>query len=166
MRISIIAAMAKNRVIGKKNTIPWRLCSDLKRFKNLTMGYPVIMGRKTFESIGKPLLGRLNIIITHRKDYKAEGCVVVHSLEDAFEAAKVTNRDEVFVIGGAEIYEQALPLANKMYLTIVKADIEGDAYFPEFNPRKWAAVYQEEINADEKNQYPHLFVDFERLQKN
>lgn len=170
MRISIIAAMAKNRVIGKGNEIPWRLSSDLKRFKEITVGHPVIMGRKTYESIresiGRPLPGRLNIIVTRQKDYEAEGCVVVHSLGNAFEAAEVTNRDEVFVIGGAEIYAQALPLASKMYLTIVKAEIEGDAYFPEFNLKEWVTVAQDERGADGNNQYPHLFVVFERLRKN
>ena len=166
MRISIIAAMAKNRVIGKGNEIPWRLSSDLKRFKDLTMGHAVIMGRKTHESIHEslkhPLLGRLNIIVTHRKDYEAEGCLVVHSLDGALKAAEAINRDEVFVIGGAEIYKQALSLADKMYLTIVKAEIEGDAYFPEFNPKEWHVVNQEEIGVDKNNQYPHLFMVFQR----
>ena len=166
MQISIIAAMAKNRVIGKGNKIPWKLSSDLKRFKNLTMGHPVIMGRKTYESIreslGHPLLGRLNIVVTHQKDYEAEGCEIVHSLKDAFRAAGAANRDEAFVIGGAEIYKQALPLADKMYLTIVKAEIDGDAYFPAFNSDEWEAVNQEEIKADQNNQYPHLFKVFQR----
>ena len=164
--ISAIAAIGKNRELGFRGKLPWHVPEDLKHFKETTLGRPVIMGRKTYESIreslGHPLLGRLNIVVTHQKDYEAEGCEIVHSLKDAFRAAGAANRDEAFVIGGAEIYKQALPLADKMYLTIVKAEIDGDAYFPAFNSDEWEAVNQEEIKADQNNQYPHLFMVFQR----
>ena len=122
-RIALIAALAENRVIGRKNRLPWRLPADLRRFKSLTMGKPVIMGRKTYESIGKPLPGRSNIVVTRDPDYRAQGCQVVHSLDQALEAG--AGHAEVMVIGGAELYRQALGRAQRMYLTLVRAEVEG-----------------------------------------
>ena len=131
MIISLVAAMGKNRVIGKDNSLPWKLPEDMKRFKELTSGKTVVMGRTTFESIGKPLPNRINIIITRDKNYKAEGCIVVNSVDEALKYAK--DADEVMIIGGAQIYQQFLPIANKMYLTLIDEDFEGDAYFPEYD---------------------------------
>ena len=156
MIISIIAAMGKNNVIGNKNSLPWKLPADMKHFKELTLGKPVIMGRKTFESIGKPLPKRINIIITRDEDYKAEGCVVAHSLDEALKAAG--NAEEVMVIGGAQIYKEFLPKADKMHLTLIDADFEGDAYFPEYNIEEWEEVSYEEHERDKDNQYNYTFI--------
>jgi dihydrofolate reductase len=159
MIISLIAAMGHNRVIGKDNSLPWKLSADMKRFKELTSGKPVIMGRKTFESIGKPLPNRTNIIITRDKDYKTESCVVVHSVEEALKAAK--GNKEIMIIGGEQIFKQFLPIANKMYLTFIDEDFEGDAYFPEYNKSEWKEVKKEEHN----NELKYAFVDLERIKK-
>lgn len=132
MTISIIVAVAKNNVIGKDNKLPWHLPEDLKHFKELTSGHTVIMGRKTFESIGRPLPNRKNIVISRNENFKANDMEVVHSIEQALDLTK--NEDEVFIIGGAEIYKQALLLVNKIYLTRINKDYEGDAYFPELGP--------------------------------
>lgn len=133
--VSIIVAIAgKKRVIGKKGALPWYIPEELKRFKEITMGYPIIMGRITHESIGKALPGRTNIVITHEPNYLTEGCVVVHSLDEALQKTK--NADEVFVIGGGEIYQQALPLADKLYLTYIDKEIEGDVFFPDYSDFK------------------------------
>ena len=131
MIISLIAAVGKNNVIGTDNKLPWKLSADLKRFKAITSGKPVAMGRKTFESIGKPLPNRTNIIITRDKNYKADGCVVVHSAEEALNAAK--GNAEIMIIGGEQIFKEFLPIANKLYLTYINYDFEGDILFHEFN---------------------------------
>ena len=157
MIISLIAAMGKNRVIGKNNSIPWKLPADMKRFKELTTGKPVIMGRKTFESIGRPLPNRKNIILTHEKNYKAEGCIVVHSTLNALKAAE--GNEEVMIIGGEQIFKEFLAMANRMYLTVIDEDFEGDAYFPEYNQKEWREVKREE-HKNEK--YKYSFVDLER----
>jgi dihydrofolate reductase len=128
MIISIIAAMAENRVIGRAGAIPWDIPADRRRFRELTMGYPIIMGRKTFESIGRPLSGRRNIVLSRRPEYRREGCCVVHSLADALAAS--AGADEVFICGGEELYRLALPLADRIYLTVVHKLCAGDAYFP------------------------------------
>lgn len=128
-RLSLIAALAANGVIGAGNALPWRLPEDLKRFKALTLGHPVIMGRKTFESIGRPLPGRRNIVLSRRPEYFAAGCIVAHDLESALAAAG--DADELFVIGGGELYREALPLADRIYLTIVHGEAQGDVLFPE-----------------------------------
>ena len=159
MAISLIAALGKNHVIGNENSLIWKIPNDMKRFREITNGKPVIMGRKTFESIGRPLPNRTNIIITNDKNYKARGCIVVHSLNDALEASK--SADEIMVIGGAQIYSQFLPLADKMYLTIIDADFEGDAYFPKFDEKEWKIVGKE----DHSDNYNYSFVDFERVRK-
>jgi dihydrofolate reductase len=160
-RIALIAAMAENRVIGRENRLPWRLSADLRRFKSLTMGKPVIMGRKTYESIGKPLPGRSNIVVTRDPDYRAPGCRVVHSLEQALEAA--AGHDEVMVIGGAELYRQTLERAERMYLTLVKTEVDGDALFPDIQPQQWRELERASHRADEKNEYDYDFVTLERV---
>lgn len=157
--IKLIAAMSKNRVIGKDNQLIWKLSSDLKRFKELTSGSSVIMGRKTFESIGKPLPNRRNIIITRNTEYSVDGCEVVNSLE---EALLLTNNN-CFIIGGGEIYKQSLEFAKKIYLTIVKEDFEGDSFFPEIDD-KWATIITEDFKSDEKNQYDYSFIEYERYE--
>ncbi|MBI2653965.1 type 3 dihydrofolate reductase [Candidatus Woesearchaeota archaeon] len=157
MIISLIAAMGRNKVIGKDNSLPWKLPEDMKRFKELTTGKPVVMGRKTFESIGKPLPNRKNIILTRDKNYKADGCIVVHSVNGALNAAKGSN--EVMIIGGANIYGQFLPIANKMHLTLIDADFEGDAYFPEYDKNEWKEMKREEHKSDK---YGFVFVEMNR----
>ena len=158
MIISLIAAMGRRRVIGKGNSLPWKLPADMERFKKLTSGKPVIMGRKTFESIGKPLRNRKNIILTRDKTYKAEGFIVVHASQDALKAAN--GAPEAVVIGGAQIYKEFLPMANRMYLTFIDEDFEGDAYFPEFDTNEWKETSKEE-HSDVKLKF--AFVDLERL---
>ena len=160
-RIALIAAMAENGVIGRENRLPWRLPADLRRFKSVTMGKPVIMGRKTYESIGKPLPGRSNIVVTRDPDYRAPGCQVVHSLEQALEAG--AGHAEVMVIGGAELYRQALGRAQRMYLTLVRAEVEGDTLFPDIEPQQWRELERESHRADEKNQYDYDFVILQRV---
>jgi dihydrofolate reductase len=161
MKISLIAAMAQNRVIGRDNQLPWRLSADLQHFKALTLGKPIIMGRKTWESLGRPLPGRTNIVITRDIGYQAEGCVVVHSVEQALEVA--AGSDEVMVIGGANLYRQLLDRADRLYLTLVKADIEGDAWFPEFDPTQWRETERESHSRDNKNEFDYEFVLLERV---
>jgi len=160
MTISIIVAVGENNVIGKDNQLLWHLPADLKYFKKLTMGYPIIMGRKTYESIGRPLPGRISIIITRNKSYKAEGCIVVNDLESALNAAK--SYDEAFIIGGAQIYRQALACATKLYLTKVHASFEGDVFFPDFGDNEWELISTEDNAIDEKNKYPYTFLTFIR----
>lgn len=153
--------MAENRVIGVHNTLPWRLPADLKHFRLLTSGHPVIMGRRNYESIGKPLSDRTNIVISRNIGYQAPGCLVVHSIEEAFSAAH--NDPEIFVIGGAEIYRQALTRANRLYLTQVHANISGDTYFPEFDRSQWQEVSREAHPADEKNPHAYTFFVYDRV---
>ncbi len=162
MIISLIAALSNDGVIGNRGKIPWHLPADLKHFKEITLGHPVIMGRKTYESIGKPLPGRTNIIVTRHKEYAAPECVVASTLEEAFDAARVSGAGEAFVIGGAEIYKEAMPRAEKLYLTNVEGDFEGDAFFPEVSSLEWKEISREKGVVDEKNGYPHTFLVFER----
>ena len=161
MIISLIAAMDKNRVIGKGGKLPWNLPADMKYFKDKTLGKPIIMGRKTYESLGKPLPNRKNIIITHDQDYKAEGCIVVHSAEEALKAAE--GNEEVMIIGGSQIYKELLPKANRMYLTIVDADFEGDTFFPEYDVKEWKETAYEEHERDAENQYNYTFLILEKV---
>jgi dihydrofolate reductase len=162
MRISMIAAMTEDRVIGIKNTLPWKLPNDMKWFRQHTMGKPIIMGRKTFESFGaKPLPGRTNIIITHDKNYQANESIVVHSIEEALQAAG--DAEEVMIIGGASFYEQMLDKADRLYLTFVHAGIKGDAWFPEINNRDWNKVEKTLHKKDESNQYDHTFIILDRV---
>lgn len=157
MIISLIAAVGRNGVIGTDNKLPWKLSADLKRFRAITSGKPVIMGRKTFESIGKPLPNRTNIIITRDENYKAEGCVVVNSANGALDAAK--GSEEIMVIGGEQIFRIFLSQANRMYLTLIEKDFEGDAYFPEYNKNEWKEILREE-HYEEGLKYS--FVNLER----
>ncbi|MFK4823504.1 dihydrofolate reductase [Paenochrobactrum sp. BZR 588] len=166
IKISMVVAVSQNRVIGKDNDMPWRLSTDLKRFKTLTLGKPVIMGRKTWDSIGRPLPGRLNVVITRNADFAPEGATVVHSLEAAIDVAKKqlqeTDIDEICIIGGGNIYRQALPMADMVYLTHVLADIEGDTDFPELDPAEWQEVSSEDVPAGEKDNYPTHFCVYQR----
>lgn len=139
-----------------KNQLPWKLSADLKRVKALTMGHHIIMGRKTYESIGKPLPGRTNVIITRNKDFKAEGCVIARSLEHALEISK--DDSEVFIFGGGEIFRDAMNLASKIYMTRVHTSIKGDTHFPEVKPFDWRIIHLEEFKADEKNEYDYSFM--------
>jgi len=160
MIISIIVAIGRNKVIGNKNTIPWKLPADMNYFRKMTIGKPVIMGRKTFESIGKPLPERTNIIITRDQNYKAEGCIVVHSVDEAIKAAEGSK--EAMVIGGSQIYKEFLPIANKMYITLIDADFNGDTYFPEYNIEEWEETVYEEHERDKDNQYNYTFLILRR----
>jgi len=162
MTLSIIAAVSDNNVIGRNNDLPWRLSSDLKRLKALTMGHHMIMGRRTWESVGKPLPGRVILVITHRQDIAMENVVPVPTVEKALELAR--GDDEVFIAGGANVYEQTLHFADRMYLTRVHAEVEGDTFFPEFDDvTEWKLVDSEHWEADEKNQYPYSFLMYERV---
>lgn len=160
MRLSIIVAIAKGGVIGKQGGLPWYLPAELAYFKQMTMGHPIIMGRKTHESIKRALPGRENIVITRDNTYTpAEGVEVVHSLEEALE--KVKGQDEAFIIGGAEIYSQALPLVNRLYVTQVDAEVEGDKFF-KFNEQDWKQISSEKHHKDAKNKYSYEFIVLER----
>ena len=160
MIISLIVSMGRNRVIGRNNKIPWYLPADLKRFKQLTTGKPIIMGRKTFESIGRPLPNRTNIIVTHDANYKAEGCIVVHSVEEALKAAE--GSEEIMVIGGSKIYEQFFPISNKIYLTVIDEDFDGDTLFPEYKKEDWKEVSREDHKEDEQNWYDYVYITLEK----
>jgi len=158
--LSIIVAVAENNVIGKDNDLIWKLPRDMKHFKETTTGHYIIMGRKTYESNGRPLPNRINVIITRDKNFKAEGCVVVHSLKDAIEEAK--NDSEAFIIGGGVIYELAMPFADRIYLTIIHHKFEGDTYFPEINMDEWIEVEKRDFEPDEKNKYPFTILTLDR----
>lgn len=158
--IALIAAMAKNRVIGKSQQMPWHLPADLAHFKKMTMGKPILMGRKTFESIGKPLPGRRNLVIT-RQDITIAGCEIFHSLEEALNA--VANVEEVMVIGGGDLFQQALPRTDRLYFTFIDLDVEGDTFFPEWSEKEWKIISNEAHKPDAKNPYAYRFVILERL---
>jgi dihydrofolate reductase len=159
-RLALIAAVAANGVIGSENTLPWQLPEDLKRFKALTLGHPVIMGRKTFESIGRPLPGRRNLVISRNAAYRAAGCEVLTSLDAAL-AACVGSTDEIFVIGGAQIYAEALPLAQRLYLTEIRRGYPGDARFPDWSRTQWHEVARE-LRCSEDG-LPYDFAVYERI---
>jgi dihydrofolate reductase len=161
MIISIIVAIAKNNVIGANNQLIWHISEDLKRFKALTTGHCVVMGRKTFESIGKPLPKRTNIVISRKKEFIIEGCIVVSSFD---EAISVCGKDEeIFIIGGGELYRQALPVANKLYLTLVHKYFEGDTFFPEIDFKQWHEVHRENGKPTETDGLEYTFVNYERI---
>ena len=155
--ISLIVAAAENNSIGKNNQLLWHLPNDLKFFKNTTWGMPVIMGRKTFEAVNKPLPGRFNIVITRQSGWKADGVIVAADIEDAIQKAAETNCKEIFIIGGGEIYRQAINMAGKIYLTRVHATIEGDTFFPVIDESKWGLDKVEEFTADEKHAFAYSF---------
>lgn len=159
-RVSLIAALAENRVIGRANALPWRLPADLKRFRRLTTGHPVILGRKNYESIGRPLPDRTNIVVTRNAGYLAPGCIVVDSLAGAYVAAGDAN--EIFIIGGAELYAQTLRSADRLYLTQVHATVHGDTYFPDFDLRDWVEIERERHEADANHAYAYSFVTYDR----
>lgn len=160
MLISLVVAMAKNRVIGRDNALPWHLPADLKYFKRITLGKPILMGRKTFESIGRPLPGRINIVVTQDQAYRAPGISVAHSIDAALDAA--AGAEEVMVIGGAGLFEQALPRAQRIYLTEIHAVFEGDTYFPGFDGAAWREVRRSDCAPDAHNAYSYSFIVLER----
>lgn len=162
--ISIIVAMADNRVIGKDNAMPWHLPADLKHFKKITTGKPIIMGRKTFESIGQALPNRRNIVITRNSDYIAQGCDVVSSLEAALQL--VSDQPEICIIGGAQIFQEALPLAQRLYLTFIDLNVEGDTFFPDWQPAQWDEISREVFPADALNAHGLTFITLERAARN
>ncbi len=161
MIVSIIAAMDRNHLIGNKNQLPWHLPADFAYFKNVTMGKPIIMGRKTFESIGKPLPGRINIVLSRNPELQFEGVICVNNFSDA--VAAVPDVAEVMIIGGSTIYEMLLPQINRMYLTYVDAAFKGDAWFPKFNESQWLEKESVVRAADEKNLYDCRFVTLEKI---
>jgi len=158
--LTIIAAIAHKNVLGKNNQLIWHLPADLKRFKKTTSGHCVIMGRKTYESLGKPLPNRTNIVITRDENFKADGCVIVHSLNKAIKEAKTD--DNPFILGGANIYKQAITLADVLDLTFVHHNFEGDVFFPEIDRSVWKETSRQDFKADTKNKYDYSFVKFER----
>ncbi len=165
VRVGLIVAAAENNAIGKNNQLLWHLPNDLKFFKNTTWGMPVIMGRKTFEAVNKPLPGRFNIVITRQADWKAEGTIAATDLHDALQKAKATNCNEIFVIGGGEIYQQSMLIADKMYITRVHATLEGDTFFPVIDETQWQLTAVQEFTADEKHAYAYSFQTWERIKK-
>ncbi|ASP37721.1 dihydrofolate reductase [Bacterioplanes sanyensis] len=170
MSLALIVAKAQNHTIGRDNKLPWYLPNDLKYFKQVTLGKPIIMGRKTYDSIGKPLPGRTNIVITRQTDYQPpqadESVRVVDSLEAAQQLAEqillINGQDEAMIIGGAEIYALALPLVERMYITEVHAKVDGDAFFPAFDTQQWQPVAREDFSAEGPNPYDYSFVVYQR----
>lgn len=166
--LSLIAAASKNSVIGVDGKLPWSLPDDLRHFRDLTRNHTVIMGRKTFESIGRPLSHRKNIVITRQKNFKAQGCDIVSSLDEAIDEVvnsqqSTVNGHELFIIGGADIYRQAIDRADRIYLTRVHATIDGDAFFPEIDLKKWKEISREEHAKDERHAHAFAFITYDRL---
>ncbi len=161
MRVSLITAMSLNRVIGLNGKMPWHLPADLKRFQSLTMGKPIIMGRKTFESIGKPLPGRTNIVVTRSDTFNPEGCQMAHSLCEAI--AKSGNAPDIMVIGGEYLYRQMIPYTDRMYFTIIHTETQGDVYFPEVNMSEWKEVERVERPADDKSIFDLSFIVYDKV---
>jgi len=159
-KISIIVAIDENGLIGRRNGLPWKLPADLKHFKTLTSGHTVIMGRKTYDSIGKPLPNRTNIVVSKSDDLQIDGCITVKSPEEALKAS--LENQEIFVIGGAEIYRQFLPLAQTVYLTKIHNKFEGDIFFPTINPDEWQEKERQDFEADDKNPYKYSFIALEK----
>ena len=160
MKLSLIVAMATNRTIGINKKMPWHLSADLKQFKKITMGHPIIMGRKTFESIGRPLPGRQNIIISRDINYQQEGCLVFNDLDSAVQHC--SEQDEVFVIGGATLYEVTLERADRLYITQINQAFEGDTWFPEIDAADWREVAREDINNDASVDFKYSFISYDR----
>ena len=167
MKRSMIVAMAENRVIGINNKLPWHLPNDLKYFKQVTMGKPIVMGRKTFESIGKPLPGRTNIVITRNAGWVSDGVKVAHSLNQAYELAaaigEIDGQSELMIIGGDQIYQSCLSEVDRIYLTQVHASVEGDAWFPELDWSQWKEIGREDFSAEGPNPYDYSFIVLERF---
>jgi len=160
MRVSLIVAISENGVIGRDSDLPWRLSADLRRFKRLTMGHHIIMGRKTFESIGRLLPGRTSVVITRQPDYTVEGALVAHDFDGAMRLCG--DDDEVFVIGGGQIYNLALPQTERLYVTRVHANVDGDTHFPEIDIKQWRLLEEERFDADDRNEHEHTFSVYER----
>ncbi|MAY41800.1 MULTISPECIES: dihydrofolate reductase [unclassified Neptuniibacter] len=167
MKLAIIVAQDKNRAIGIENKLPWHLPEDLRYFKRVTMGKPIIMGRNTFDSIGRPLPGRVNIVVSRQEGYSPEGVKVVNSLEAATELAEsiclIDGVDEAMIIGGAQIYSQAIGVADRLYLTEVDAEINGDAWFPEFDRSAWNEIGRENFLAEGPNPYNYSFIVLDKI---
>lgn len=162
MKISIIVAVAENNVIGKKNSLPWYLPADLKHFKEITTGHHILMGQNTYESIGKPLPNRVNIVLSNNPNYKAEGCIVVNSPEEGVKIARDAKEKELMICGGAQVYRTFLPMADKIYMTKIKTDADGDIYFPEFDLKDWEVIANEHSEAHVQNLYSYEFLILER----
>lgn len=161
MLISLIVAMTRQRVVGRDNQLPWHLPDDLKHFKALTLDKPVLMGRRTFESIGRPLVGRTNLVLTSDPSFSAPGILVLSSIDEVLEA--VPRTPELMVIGGATVYQQTLPFARRLYVTWVEGEVQGDTYFPAFDPLQWRSSSRRDQPANERNAYPLTFETFERV---
>ncbi|HPI79327.1 MAG: dihydrofolate reductase [Cyclobacteriaceae bacterium] len=168
MIISLIAAVAQNRTIGKENDLPWRLPDDMNYFMRTTMGHHVLLGRKNYDSLlpkFKPLPNRTNIVVTRQKDFKAAGCIVAHSIDDGIAVARKNNERELFIIGGAQIYAQSMAQADYLYLTEIHAEIEGDTFFPKTDPGDWGEISRKRHEADERHRYAFDFVVYKRKNK-
>jgi dihydrofolate reductase len=161
VNISIIVATDEHGLIGRDNDLPWKLSADLQYFRRVTMGKPLIMGRNTHESIGRALPGRKNIILTKNIEYLVDGCSVVHTVDEALHACN--DVEEVVVMGGASLYQQFLPQANKLHLTLVHARLDGDTWFPEWDKNEWREISREDHPADDKNNYPYSFISYQRI---
>lgn len=161
MKISLIVAMAENRVIGANNRMPWHLPADLQHFKRITLGKPILMGRKTHESIGKALPGRQNIVLTRDRSYRAEGCTIVHSNETALKATE-GEHNELMVIGGAALYRDFLPIAQSVYMTLIHQQFEGDTYFPELDMHTWEEKERSDIKVDLQSGLTFSFIRLEK----
>jgi dihydrofolate reductase len=161
--ISLLYAMDKNRLIGKDNELPWHLPQDLAYFKRITMGHTIVMGRKTFDSIGKPLPGRENIIITRDKHFSCDGCRVIHSIDELLDLSHKKIEEEIFVIGGAEIFKEILPFSDRLYVTNIHHEFEGDTYFPKTNDTEWKMISKEPGIKNDKNPYDFDFVVYEKI---
>lgn len=165
MIVSLIAALTKNRVIGKNNDLPWHLPDDMKYFMKTTSGHAVIMGRKNYDSIPekfRPLPNRTNMVVTRNKNLQAPGCLIFHSVEEALNKARSSNEEEAFVIGGAEIYALSLPLATRLYLTEIDTELQGDTHFPEIDPQQWKEISRKHHGPDERHVYGFDFVVYEK----
>jgi dihydrofolate reductase len=162
--ISFLVAMDQNRLIGSNNQLPWHLPEDLKFFKRITMGHPIVMGRKTYQSIGKVLPGRENIVITRVTGFDAKGCTILHSIEELLTYSNLLN-EEIFVIGGAEIFQQTFPYADRLYITFIAEEFAGDTYFPPFEEQEWSLTSAVKGIKDEKNPYEYEFRVYDRVRK-
>lgn len=160
--ISLLVAMDRNHVIGYENDMPWHLPKDLKHFKEKTTGHTMIMGRKTFDSIGRVLPNRKNIILTQQKDYRINGADIIHSLDEVYEREKQNPNEELFIIGGGNLFKQVLPYADRMYITKIDEKFAGDTYFPTFNQSNWVLTKEEKGIKDDKNPYNYYFLQYDR----
>ncbi|MED3795691.1 dihydrofolate reductase [Niallia alba] len=161
--ISLIVAMDKNKVIGVNNQLPWHLPADLKYFKKVTTGHPIVMGRKTRDSIGRNLPNRENVIITRNPDYQCEDCTVLYSIDEFYEWSNAHAEDEIFIIGGAELFSETIKKTDRLYITEIDAEFEGDTFFPALDWQEWQVVSEQKGIVDEKNIYPHTFFVYERV---